>query len=441
MKIFLDMVGCRLNQSEIERMALDFIARGEEIVSNPSEAELIVVNTCCVTAKACADSRKTIRRYQRETSADVLATGCYVSAFEKQAAGLVGENHFFSNEKKDLLPIIITGQNQTQNNFVFSGKPELGLRSRTRSFIKVQDGCDNYCTYCLTRIARGKSRSVQLAEIVQQAQQAEAAGIQEVVLTGVQIGSWGKDLTEGCMRISDLVGALLENTSLPRMRISSIEPWDLDDGLLDRFENPRLCPHLHIPLQSGSESILRRMARPFSASDFRDLMGKIQKKRPGLAVTTDILCGFPGENEELFEESRAFVEQMDFAGGHVFKFSPMPGTSAARMDDKVQESHVQERSAVIRRILQTNTASKQAKKIGTWEEVLWEHGRQGAFSGFSRDYFRVHTNSEADLTNTISRAFIREFTPGGELMAEVLIGGQPNEEQNYHSMDLKNSDH
>lgn len=441
MKIFLDMVGCRLNQSEIERMALDFIARGEEIVSNPSEAELIVVNTCCVTAKACADSRKTIRRYQRETSADVLATGCYVSAFEKQAAGLVGENHFFSNEKKDLLPIIITGQNQTQNNFVFSGKPELGLRSRTRSFIKVQDGCDNYCTYCLTRIARGKSRSVQLAEIVQQAQQAEAAGIQEIVLTGVQIGSWGKDLTEGCMRISDLVGALLENTSLPRMRISSIEPWDLDDGLLDRFENPRLCPHLHIPLQSGSESILRRMARPFSASDFRDLMGKIQKKRPGLAVTTDILCGFPGENEELFEESRAFVEQMDFAGGHVFKFSPMPGTSAARMDDKVQESHVQERSAVIRRILQTNTASKQAKKIGTWEEVLWEHGRQGAFSGFSRDYFRVHTNSEADLTNTISRAFIREFTPGGELMAEVLIGGQPNEEQNYHSMDLKNSDH
>lgn len=441
MKIFLDMVGCRLNQSEIERMALDFIARGEEIVSNPSEAELIVVNTCCVTAKACADSRKTIRRYQRETSADVLATGCYVSAFEKQAAGLVGENHFFSNEKKDLLPIIITGQNQTQNNFVFSGKPELGLRSRTRSFIKVQDGCDNYCTYCLTRIARGKSRSVQLAEIVQQAQQAEAAGIQEIVLTGVQIGSWGKDLTEGCMRISDLVGALLENTSLPRMRISSIEPWDLDDGLLDRFENPRLCPHLHIPLQSGSESILRRMARPFSASDFRDLMGKIQKKRPGLAVTTDILCGFPGENEELFEESRAFVEQMDFAGGHVFKFSPMPGTSAARMDDKVQESHVQERSAVIRRILQTKTASKQAKKIGTWEEVLWEHGRQGAFSGFTRDYFRVHTKSEADLTNTISRGFIREFTPGGELMAEVLIGGQPNEEQNYHSMDLKNSDH
>src|SRR5690606_26035019 len=140
-----------------------------------------------------------------------------------------------------------------------------------------------------------------------------------IVLTGVQIGSWGKDLADGCMRISDLIGALLENTSLPRMRISSIEPWDLDDGLLDRFETPRLCPHLHIPLQSGSESILRRMARHFSASDFRDLMRKIQKKRPGLAVTTDILCGFPGENEELFEESRAFVEQMDFAGGHVFK--------------------------------------------------------------------------------------------------------------------------
>ena len=419
MKIFLDMVGCRLNQSEIERMALEFLARGQEVVSDPSVADLIVVNTCCVTAKACADSRKTIRRYQRETTANVVATGCYVSAFGKQAAALVGENRLFPNESKDLLPTLITGQTQIRNDFTVTSKPELGLRSRTRSFLKVQDGCDNFCTYCLTRIARGKSRSIAAEEVVRQAQQAEAAGIKEIVLTGVQIGSWGKDIGNGDKRIAHLVGALLENTGIPRIRISSIEPWDVQEALLDSFRNPRLCPHLHIPLQSGSESILQRMARPFSASDFRDLMRKIQENSPGLAVTTDVLCGFPGETDALFEESRAFIQETDFAGGHVFKFSPMPGTAAARMDEKVHDKLVQARAEVIRRMFQTKTNEKQAEKIGTWEEVLWEHGRQGAFSGFTRDYFRVQTKSSVDLTNTITRVYIREINGSGELGADI----------------------
>ena len=278
----------------------------------------------CVTAKACADSRKTIRHYQRETNAEVVATGCYVSAFEGQAFELVGESRLFPNESKDALPSLITGINLPRDSFFVSGKPELGPRSRTRGFLKVQDGCNNYCTYCLTRVARGKSRSIPADEVIQQAQQAETSGIKEIVLTGVQIGSWGKDFA-GEARIADLVNALLRRTSIPRVRISSIEPWDIDDALLGCFSNPRLCPHLHIPLQSGSEAVLQRMARPFSAESFRLLMLKIQEKLPGLMISTDLITGFGKPKRYL---KRRLVE-MDFSGGHVFKFSPMVGTVGA----------------------------------------------------------------------------------------------------------------
>ncbi|HOE35676.1 MAG: tRNA (N(6)-L-threonylcarbamoyladenosine(37)-C(2))-methylthiotransferase MtaB [Chloroflexi bacterium] len=419
MKIYLDMVGCRLNQSEIEKLALDLLARGQEIVTDPAAADYVIVNTCCVTAKACADSRKVIRRYQRETGAQVLATGCYVSAFTRQAAELVGEDLSFPNADKDAIPQRFPRGNAAEPldfNFL---KPALGARSRTRSFIKVQEGCDNYCTYCLTRIARGKSHSVPMEEVIRQAKQAEEAGIKEIVLTGVQIGSWGKDLPENGLRIAALVSALLEETSLPRIRISSIEPWDVDEALLYCFRNPRLCPHLHIPLQSGSESILRRMARPFSAANFRALMQKIHLKRPKIAVTTDILCGFPGETDDLFLESLAFIREMDFAGGHVFKFSPMPGTAAARMDGKVQESISQTRSEIVRGVLRQKLAGKQQSKVGTHVEVLWEHSRNHVFHGFTPDYFRVRTKWSQNLANTITMAVITEISQDGVLIAEI----------------------
>lgn len=420
MKIFLDMVGCRLNQSEIERLARDFIARGEEVVSDPAAADTIIVNTCCVTAKACADSRKTIRRYQRETSANVIATGCYVTAFENQAVFLLGEQAAIPNSQKDALPLLVTRRSQPGPSALQTAKPELGPRSRTRSFLKVQDGCDNFCTYCLTRIARGRSRSLPLEEILRDAQLAEAAGTKEIVLTGVQIGSWGKDLAGGELRIAQLVESLLQNTSIPRIRISSIEPWDVDEALLACFERPRLCPHLHLPLQSGSENTLKRMARPFSAADFRDLMRKVHADVPDLSVTTDILCGFPGEDETAFAESCAFVEEMDFSGGHVFPFSPMPGTAAARLTDKVQEKLIRERSEILRKILQAKAAEKQKGKVGAWEEILWEHGRNDVYSGFTRDYFRVQTESAIDLSNTITCAKISGVSGAG-----VMTAGEP----------------
>ncbi|HOA21742.1 MAG TPA: tRNA (N(6)-L-threonylcarbamoyladenosine(37)-C(2))-methylthiotransferase MtaB [Anaerolineaceae bacterium] len=420
MKIYLDMVGCRLNQSEIEKLALDFRMRGHEVVTDPRAADYVIVNTCCVTAKACADSRKVIRRYQRDTGARVVATGCYVSAFTQQAADLVGEDLSIPNKGKELIPQHLFGHMSDKSLVSPSAKPELGARSRTRSFIKVQDGCDNYCTYCLTRIARGKSKSVPVEDVIWQARQAEEAGVKEIVLTGVQIGSWGKDLPGGSLRIAHLVRKLLEETSLPRLRISSIEPWDVDEALLACFNNERLCPHLHIPLQSGSESILHSMARPFSAADYRALMRLVQIKAPTIQVTTDLLCGFPGETDELFNETMEFVTEMDFAGGHVFKFSPMPGTVAARMPEKVQEKISQSRSQALRDLLQQKTTRKQQAKVGSSAKILWEHSREGTFQGFTADYFRVRTTNDKNLANSISNALITGISQDGVLLAEIL---------------------
>lgn len=424
MKFFLDMVGCRLNQAEIERMASDLTARGQEIVANPTEADYVLINTCCVTAKAAADSRKMVRHYQRSTGAKLLAMGCWVSAFPQVSAELVGSDAIFTPENRELvLQRFNNGENGSaviREEFV---KPDLGSRSRTRSFIKVQEGCNNACSYCLTRIARGKSRSIPAEEVVRQIAQSEDLGVQEVVLTGVQIGAWGKDL-EGNVRISDLIEAILLHTNVPRIRISSIEPWDVDEHLLASFEDTRLCPHLHLPLQSGSDTILKRMARPITIARYRELIESISKRLPELAITTDIIVGFPGETDALFEETFQFIVEMPFSGGHVFKFSPMPGTPAAKFVGQIPAAISHMRAKRIRELLQMKTRAIQTGKIGSETKVLWERGKEDGsqicYTGLTPDFFRVRTRSNVDLTNTITLTRITALDSEGLLMGEVI---------------------
>jgi len=424
MKVYLDMVGCRLNQAEIEQMALDLAARGQEIVANPTEADYVLINTCCVTAKAAADSRKMVRHYQRSTGAKVLAMGCWVSAFPQVSVELVGSDAIFTPENRELvLQRFNNGENGSdviREEFV---KPDLGSRSRTRSFIKVQEGCNNACSYCLTRIARGKSRSIPAEEVVRQIAQSENLGVQEVVLTGVQIGAWGKDL-EGNVRISDLIEAILLHTNVPRIRISSIEPWDVDEHLLVCFEDTRLCPHLHLPLQSGSDTILKRMARPITIARYRKLIESISKRLPELAITTDVIVGFPGETDALFEETFQFIAEMPFSGGHVFKFSPMPGTPAAKFEEQIPAAISHMRAKRIRELLQMKTRAIQTGKIGIETKVLWERGKEDAsqicYTGLTPDFFRVRTQSNVDLTNTITLTRITALDRAGLFTGEVI---------------------
>lgn len=423
MKVFLDMVGCRLNQAEIEQLVLDLTARGQEIVANPAEADYVLINTCCVTAKAAADSRKMVRHYQRSTGAKVLAMGCWVSAFLQVSAELVGSDAVFTTENRDLVLRLFNngeiGGAVNREEFV---KPDLGNRARTRSFIKVQEGCNNACSYCLTRIARGKSRSITAEEVVRQIAQSEDLGVQEVVLTGVQIGAWGKDL-EGNVRIPDLIEAMMLHTKVPRIRISSIEPWDVNERLLACFEDKRLCPHLHLPLQSGSDTILKHMARPITIAQYRKLIESIGKRLPELAITTDIIVGFPGETDALFEETYQFIAEMPFSGGHVFKFSPMPGTPAAEFEEQIPAAISHMRARRVRELLQMKTRAIQMAKIGSETKVLWEQGKQDGsqicYTGLTPDFFRVRTQSEVNITNTITSARITDLDQSGLLIGEV----------------------
>jgi threonylcarbamoyladenosine tRNA methylthiotransferase MtaB len=423
MKVFLDMVGCRLNQAEIEQLALDLTARGQEVVADPAMADYVVINTCCVTAKAAADSRKMVRHYQRETGAKVLPIGCWVSAFPQAAVELVNRNAIYTNENMDqILEIFENLETDNALKCNEAARPDLGNRTRTRSFIKVQEGCNNTCSYCLTRIARGKSRSIPPEEVVRRIGQAEDMGVKEVVLTGVQIGSWGKDL-EDSLTIADLVQAVLAQTSVPRIRISSIEPWDVDARLLACFADSRLCPHLHLPLQSGSDIILKHMARPITTSRYSELIQGISALLPMMAITTDIIVGFPGETDALFEETMRFLTEMPFSGGHVFKFSPMPGTPAAQFEGKVPEAISHVRSKQVRDLLQAKTRAIQARKIGSITKVLWEKGKenstQNSYTGLTPDYFRVRTHSNVDLTNTITLTRITALEPAGLLLGEI----------------------
>ncbi len=254
MKIYLATIGCRLNQSEIESMAMQFRAAGHEIVASPEQAEIAVVNTCAVTNDAAADSRRRIRGIARAGVGQIITTGCWATLQPKEAAALPNVLKVIPNNQKDNL-VSETVQRPPSIASSFDIEPLIrqplpGLHRRTRAFIKVQDGCDNHCTFCITTVARGEGRSRPVADVLLDIQHALEGGTKEIVLTGVHLGSWGQDLG---MHLRDLIQAILRETDVPRLRLSSLEPWDLDADFFSLWEDPRLMPHLHLPLQSGSE--------------------------------------------------------------------------------------------------------------------------------------------------------------------------------------------
>src|SRR6266540_4710133 len=264
MKIYLDTIGCRLNQAEIESMAGQFRIAGHEIVASPEQAELAVVNTCAVTNDAASVSRSKIRQISRAGVDEIVATGCWATLQPKEAAALPNVLHVVPNNRKDQLAAETLNLEPSSLNLSsfdlepISRQPLPGLHRRTRAFIKVQDGCDNHCTFCITTVARGEGRSRPVADVILDIQSAVDGGTKEIVLTGVHLGSWGYDFGK---HLRDLINAILWETDVPRLRLSSLEPWDLDADFFSLWADKRLMPHLHLPLQSGCESTLRRMAR------------------------------------------------------------------------------------------------------------------------------------------------------------------------------------
>jgi len=425
MKVFLNMVGCRLNQAEIEHLALSLTESGVEVVSDPEEADEIVINTCCVTAKASADSRKMLRHHKALfPNAHVIGTGCWVSiSKDKSTERQQMLDQAYDNTQKE--QILVDLIEKASPEIFGSGfyRPNLGSRNRTRGFVKVQDGCDNRCAYCLTQVARGHSVSTDAKSVIAYSRKLHHLGVKEIVLTGVQLGSWGKDLLPR-QSISDLVKKLLDQTETARIRLSSIEPWDVSPELISLFEDPRLCPHLHIPLQSGSDEILRKMNRPMNTARFREILKHIRGANPDIAITTDIICGFPGETEEIFDHSLEFLRDCQFSGGHVFPFSALQGTTAFTMEAQVPHSIRRERTTTVRQVLDEAERAFISRRLGKTAKVLFEGKAkfQGEWiwQGWSEDFLKVFVPSKEDLHNQIMIVQMDELTTSGEIIAHAI---------------------
>lgn len=407
MKIYLDIIGCRLNQSEIESIANTFRALGHQIVADPAEADLAIVNTCAVTVKAAADSRKQLRHAARAGAGRVVATGCWATLYPEEAQALEGVSDVVLNDQKDGLVASLLGLPEAEvAGLPLVREPLPGDRARTRAFIKVQEGCNNHCTFCVTTLARGKSKSRPLDAVRADIEAAIAGGTQEVVLTGVELGAWGKDLAPE-MSLRDLVAGVLENPDLHRLRLSSIEPWDFDPQMLDLWQDERLCHHLHIPLQAGHDRVLRAMGRPMKAEAYARLIADIRSAIPDVAITADVIAGFPGETEEEFEATKAFIRRMGFAGGHVFTYSPRPGTAAYRMKEQVAPGVAKARNAALREVFHELSLDYQKRFVGEILPVLWETHTETSpgewqLSGLTGNYLRVYAPSPQPLWNRIS---------------------------------------
>ena len=394
MKIFLDTIGCRLNQAEIETLARQFRAAGHEIVPTATQADLAVVNTCSVTSQAASDSRAAIRRARRLGAGEVVATGCWATLEPEKAGEIPGVRRIVSNLQKDNLAADLLGLPQEFFEFEpLARQPLPGLHARTRAFIKVQDGCDNACTFCITSVARGANRSRRAENVLADVQAALQGGAKEIVLTGVQLGAWGVDFATP-QRLAELVATLLARTPVTRLRLSSLEPWNLEADFFSLWRDERLCRHLHLPLQSGSGSVLKRMRRKTTPASFAALVQAARAAIPGVAITTDIIVGFPGETEAEFAETLEFVKSMNFAGGHVFTYSARPGTPAARMHTQVRHEIRKERNAALRAVLEESAHAYQSNFIGQTSPVLWEASSRltdagWVLEGLTGNYLRV----------------------------------------------------
>jgi threonylcarbamoyladenosine tRNA methylthiotransferase MtaB len=434
MRIRLDSIGCRLNISEVEEMARCFAAAGHRLVGPGDLADLYVFNTCAVTQAAERKSRQVIRQLRRANpNAALVVTGCYAQ-LSAQAVRDLGADLVVSNEDKERLPDLAAAA-----GLIYDGDPipapdepawlpAPGLDGHegehTRAFIKVQDGCDNRCTFCIVTLARGAGRSRALAEIITEVKRLIEHGYQEAVLSGVHLGSYGHDFNNGT-GLHTLVRTILAETDLPRLRLSSLEPWDLEADFFELWQNPRLLPHLHLPLQSGCDATLRRMARRTSQGEFSRLLEAARSAIPDLAVTTDIIVGFPAETEAEFAESLAFVELMALAKLHIFRYSRRAGTTAAKMRGQIPASLQAERS---RRMHEVNARLEENFRrcfVGRIMPVLWESSEPYGFgrqwSGLTGNYLRVvtQTPAAADLRNQVIETALIDTAPAS------LVGRLP----------------
>lgn len=400
MQVHLKALGCRLNEAELENWSQKFSADGHAITPEANAADLMVLNTCAVTSEAVRKSRQTINRLHRDNpTAKLVVSGCYASLSPDEAAAM-GVDLVVGNQDKDRLVEIAREELSLPVMPAAAAAPDAAAifaHGRHRAFIKVQDGCRYRCTFCIVTVARGEERSRPIAEIVDEINTLVSQGVQEAALTGVHVGGYGSDLD---VDLYTLIETILAETDLPRLRLASVEPWDLPDNFFELFQNPRLMPHMHLPLQSGADSVLRRMARRCKTAEFSALIERAREVVPDFNVTSDIIVGFPGETEGEWRESIDYVQRIGFGHLHIFSYSPREGTKAARLPDPVEKAVKQARSRELHALAAQMKRDTLARFVGREFEVLWEgdgeeldDGRWRV-SGYTPNYLRV--SAEAD---------------------------------------------
>ncbi len=431
----LATLGCKVNQCDSAALAGLLAAAGFTLVPFSGPADAYIINTCTVTAFADFQARQLIRRAHRANPrARILVTGCYAQTQAETLAALDHVSYVIGNDSKHHLPELLCApvrtQGQKQVGDIFSVRqffaaPAAGPANRTRAFFKIQAGCDAFCSYCIVPFARGKSRSLPLADFLSGVRELAARGYREIVLTGIHLGFYGQDL-EPPVDLSRALAAVLAQHPQTRFRLSSIEPNEVTDALLELFvRHENLCPHLHLPLQSGDDGVLRQMKRRYDAAFYRALVARVVQTVPDMAVGVDVMVGFPGESEEAFAHTLALIKELPLAYLHVFPYSERPGTAALAIEPKVLPPVKKERAAVLRLLGAQKREAFARRFLGRTLPVLVEQTRDkktGLARGFSHNYLPVVLDKlPGSLVNSICTVNIESYRDN-KLTGRVIDG-------------------
>lgn len=397
--VALQTVGCKLNQAETDSLARRFLEAGYQVVAPHHATDIYVLNTCTVTHIADRKCRKLLRlAHRRRPDTLIVVTGCYAERTPAELSSIEGVGLIIGNRDKGSLLEIIGDKANGHRARSLRGRPQ-SLSLRTRALVRIQEGCSRPCSFCIVPLVRGPERSRSREEIIAEVKARLAEGYKEVILTGTRIGRYGQD-----GGLSELIGHILEESDMKRLRLSSLEPTDLTPDLLRLWEDSRLCPHIHLPLQSGSDPVLERMSRGYSTADYLRAARLAREAIPNLALTTDIMVGFPGETQEEFSDSYRFCERMGFANMHVFPYSARPGTRAARMEKTVEDREKRQRMHAMLDLAKRSSQRFREYFLGRKVDVLWEGNKDGNWVGLTDNYLRVFLPSQAVLANELLAA-------------------------------------
>ncbi len=420
--VYIETHGCKLNQADSQALARRFAGAGYRTVDDPAQADVHVVNTCTVTHVADRKARHALSAAHRANPGAILvATGCYAQREPRRLAQIEGVGLVLGNGQKDTLVDqvsrlaglnpLISFDRLRMSGFIASGNcstdtnlhEQAPAPGHTRATVKIQEGCNQVCAYCIVPKVRGRERSLHSDVLAAQVRRLAAEGYQEVVLTGTQLGTYGFDIPG--TSLAGLIRRLLEETSVPRLRVSSLQPQEISDYLLSLWEDPRLCPHFHLPLQSGSAEVLKAMRRRYSPRQYVQAVETIRQRVTRAAITTDVIVGFPGETAQQFKETHDLCQDVHYSGLHVFPYSPRPGTSAAHLSFKA-EPEKRHRMEVMLALARGQARRYRQTLLGTTCPVLWEASRSVAgvqvWSGLTDSYVRVATASTEPLHNRIT---------------------------------------